>query len=699
MRAPTVFDADSSAAAEVCEARHGRATQTCASTSERRAGRRAAATSSCAVDGDAFRARSWSADQRLLPHRRRSLRAAAHELPAPPRRDRWRVLDTPTSATPSTARSRSQGPRARGHARGGAARVRRLGRRVAPTGSPQSERRAEQRSRRTRHDVGSTAGDRLPTRSTGRSAGRTRARPHAHGASRVRPRRRTLAAHGADVLRVSAPYLPEIDAVLPDTSIGEALDVLRLRATAERLDVPHARSARRRHRAVVPSAARSPPRRHRAASSTRTRVRVAVGVLARRPVAARSRLDGRCTTRSRPAAPRPTAFATCGIGRGGHVRRRRSTTHRCSRRGRGDRVLVAARRSDARSTARRHVRCSLAQTREWLETLGRVDNTDARPVPTTTRSIATLPASQARTDASRRTRRYAWRPVARRRRTGITCRGCRPCSATVALAVSVSAGGDRSSAATAMTSRTDRQRRAAVGRCRTRSRTAACAALWHDAQLPPKRFNDLGAAAAQDLRALRRHVEREELPVVRRGAEARRALHHRLLRHELDDRADRIRAALRPNARPRAPAARWPRTLATKWSPTRVIVLTFAKSAARELRVLDDTVVGRRGRRRVARCRRVPATIRRRTRRRAAPRARARSPTPSRSSRSAAHRPGYGSRDAPAVHSVSNQSHCQGVIVSNGPANTCGPSIARRAATARAGSRTLERRRRRASAP
>src|SRR4029079_890993 len=44
---------------------------------------------------------------------------------------------------------------------------------------------------------------------------------------------RTLAAHGADVLRVSARHLPEIEALLPDTSIGKRSTFLDLRDTGD----------------------------------------------------------------------------------------------------------------------------------------------------------------------------------------------------------------------------------------------------------------------------------------------------------------------------------------------------------------------------------------------------------------------------------------------------------------------------------
>ena len=45
---------------------------------------------------------------------------------------------------------------------------------------------------------------------------------------------RTLAAHGADVLRVSAPDLPEINAALPDTSLGKRSTFLDLRIERDR---------------------------------------------------------------------------------------------------------------------------------------------------------------------------------------------------------------------------------------------------------------------------------------------------------------------------------------------------------------------------------------------------------------------------------------------------------------------------------
>lgn len=44
---------------------------------------------------------------------------------------------------------------------------------------------------------------------------------------------RMLAAHGADVLRVSAPHLPEVESLLPDTSVGKRSTVLDLRHPAD----------------------------------------------------------------------------------------------------------------------------------------------------------------------------------------------------------------------------------------------------------------------------------------------------------------------------------------------------------------------------------------------------------------------------------------------------------------------------------
>ncbi|OWY62074.1 hypothetical protein B7486_60365, partial [cyanobacterium TDX16] len=44
---------------------------------------------------------------------------------------------------------------------------------------------------------------------------------------------RMLAAHGADVLRVSAPHLPEVESVLPDTTVGKRSTFLDLRAPGD----------------------------------------------------------------------------------------------------------------------------------------------------------------------------------------------------------------------------------------------------------------------------------------------------------------------------------------------------------------------------------------------------------------------------------------------------------------------------------
>src|SRR5207253_11307230 len=55
--------------------------------------------------------------------------------------------------------------------------------------------------------------------------------------------------------------------------------------------------------------------------------------------------------------------------------------------------------------------------------------------------------------------------------------------------------------------------------------------------------DDVGRSPLLDGGPHRGDGEEEELPVARRGAEALLALHHRLLRNELDDRADRVPAA------------------------------------------------------------------------------------------------------------------------------------------------------------
>lgn len=180
---------------------------------------------------------------------------------------------------------------------------------------------------------------------------------------------RTLAAHGADVLRVSAEHLPEIDALLPDTSIGKRSTFVDLR-TNDGAEVFH--ELLRRADIVVQSyrpgaldalgfgadavAALSPgivyvslsayshagPWRDRRGYDTL--VQTASGI-----ALSEAEAFGSSTPRHVPASA--LDFATGYLAAAAAM------------------LALADRYDDGRS---RHVRCSLAQTREWVESLGRV---------------------------------------------------------------------------------------------------------------------------------------------------------------------------------------------------------------------------------------------------------------------------------------------------------------------------------------
>ena len=179
---------------------------------------------------------------------------------------------------------------------------------------------------------------------------------------------RTLAAHGADVLRVSAPHLPEIEALLPDTSIGKRSTFLDLRdpAAAEEF-----RDLLREADVIVQSyrpgaldalgfgadgaATISPgivyvslsayshvgPWRSRRGYDTL--VQTASGI-----ALAEAEAFGSEVPRHIPASV--LDYATGYLAAAAAMR------------------ALAERGDDGRA---RHVRCSLAQTREWLEALGR----------------------------------------------------------------------------------------------------------------------------------------------------------------------------------------------------------------------------------------------------------------------------------------------------------------------------------------
>ncbi len=201
---------------------------------------------------------------------------------------------------------------------------------------------------------------------------------------------RMLAAHGADVLRVSSAGLPEIDALLPDTSIGkrstfldlcDGHDAAQLHALLARADVvvqsyrpgaldalgfgPHQMAELRPDIVYVSLSAYSHAGPWRGRRGYDTLVQTASGV-ARAEAAAFG-------------VEQPRHVPVAGLD---HATGYFAAT--AAMRSLVDRHLLGG---------GRHVRCSLAQTREWLETLGRVEGTTT-PWPDDASTLATLPAME-----------------------------------------------------------------------------------------------------------------------------------------------------------------------------------------------------------------------------------------------------------------------------------------------------------------
>jgi crotonobetainyl-CoA:carnitine CoA-transferase CaiB-like acyl-CoA transferase len=179
---------------------------------------------------------------------------------------------------------------------------------------------------------------------------------------------RTLAAHGADVLRVSAPHLPEIEALLPDTSIGKRSTFLDLRdgaaANTFRDLLRDAEVIVQSYRPGALDALGFGP--EAAATISPGIVYVSLSAYSHHgPWRGRRGYDTLVQTASGIALAEAAAF-------GSEVPRHLpasvldySTGYLAA----GAAMLALAERvGDGRS---RHVRCSLAQTREWLESLGR----------------------------------------------------------------------------------------------------------------------------------------------------------------------------------------------------------------------------------------------------------------------------------------------------------------------------------------
>lgn len=185
---------------------------------------------------------------------------------------------------------------------------------------------------------------------------------------------RTLAAHGADVLRVSAEHLPEIDALLPDTSIGKRSAFVDLRTPTgvdtfrellQGADIvvqsyrpgaldalgfgPDAVAALAPGVVYVSLSAYSHAGPWHNRRGYDTLVQAASGI-----ALSEAEAFGSPTPRHVPASA--LDFATGYLAAAAAM------------------LALADRYDDGRA---RHVRCSLAQTREWLESLGRVDSATA----------------------------------------------------------------------------------------------------------------------------------------------------------------------------------------------------------------------------------------------------------------------------------------------------------------------------------
>jgi crotonobetainyl-CoA:carnitine CoA-transferase CaiB-like acyl-CoA transferase len=196
---------------------------------------------------------------------------------------------------------------------------------------------------------------------------------------------RTLAAHGADVLRVSAAHLPEIDALLPDTSIGKRSTFLdlcdRRDAAAFRTLVAHADVLVQSYRPG--SLGELGFGFEQVVALQPNIVSVSLSAYSHAgPWAGRRGYDTLVQTASGVALREAEAF---GRERPQHVPIS-GLDHAT-----GYFAAAAAMRALAarhREGGAHYVRCSLAQTREWLEGLGRVDGIGVeRPVD----DITTLP--------------------------------------------------------------------------------------------------------------------------------------------------------------------------------------------------------------------------------------------------------------------------------------------------------------------
>jgi crotonobetainyl-CoA:carnitine CoA-transferase CaiB-like acyl-CoA transferase len=192
---------------------------------------------------------------------------------------------------------------------------------------------------------------------------------------------RTLAAHGADVLRVSSRRLPEIDALLPDTSIGKRSAFVELPEEADALRAL-VRDADVLVQSYRPGAlAALGFGADQLAQINPNIVYVSMSAYSHAgPWHDRRGYDTLVQTASGIALAEGAAF---GLDRPKHIPIS-GLDHATGYFAAAAAMLALARGESC------EIRCSLAQTREWVETLGRVDGVNA-PRPDDDAIIAQLP--------------------------------------------------------------------------------------------------------------------------------------------------------------------------------------------------------------------------------------------------------------------------------------------------------------------
>jgi crotonobetainyl-CoA:carnitine CoA-transferase CaiB-like acyl-CoA transferase len=199
---------------------------------------------------------------------------------------------------------------------------------------------------------------------------------------------RTLAAHGADVLRVSARHLPEIEALLPDTSIGKRSTFCDLREPA---GADAFRDLLRGADIVVQSY--RPGALDALGFGVDAAAAISPGIVYvslsayshAGPWRLRRGYDTLVQSASGMAEAEGEAF---GSERPRHLPASVLDYATGYLAAAAAMLALAERGDDGRA---RHVRCSLAQTREWLELLGRADGAHV-PAPDDDQRVKTLPS-------------------------------------------------------------------------------------------------------------------------------------------------------------------------------------------------------------------------------------------------------------------------------------------------------------------